>query len=73
MRNPSNYNLNASLRRSFDLTRERLKLILQVDCDNVTNKVTFGGINTTWGASTFGEATTAGGNRDFQLSGRINF
>jgi hypothetical protein len=73
VRNPSHYNLDASVRRSFNLVGERVKFIFQADCDNVTNKVTFGGINTTWGASTFGEATTAKGNRDFQLSGRITF
>jgi hypothetical protein len=76
LRNPSAYDLNASIRRSFNLTKERVKFIFQADCDNVTNKVTFGGINTTWSASsssTFGQVTSANGNRDFQFSGRITF
>ena len=76
LRNPSAYNLNASVRRSFNLTKERVKFIFQADCTNVTNKVTFGGINATWSASsssTFGEVTSANGNRDFQFSGRITF
>jgi len=73
---PSHYNLNASVRRSFNLSPERVRFIFQVDCNNVTNKVTFGGINTVWSASptsSFGKVTTAGGNRDFQFSGRITF
>lgn len=73
---PSHYNLNASLQRTFSITPERVKFVFQADCFNVTNKVTFGGINTTWSpasSSTFGEVTSARGNRDFQFSGRINF
>jgi hypothetical protein len=75
---PSHYNLNANLQRTFNITPERVKFIFQVDCFNVTNKVTFGGINTNVSltgasSSTFGEVTSASGNRDFQFSGRINF
>jgi hypothetical protein len=73
---PSHYNLNAGVSRSFNITPERVKFIFQADCSNVTNKVTFGGINTQWSSSatsTFGEATTASGNRDFQFSGRVTF
>jgi hypothetical protein len=73
---PSHYNLNASVRRSFNITPERVRFIFQADCSDVTNKVTFGGINTTWSASsssTFGEVTSVSGNRDFQFSGRISF
>ena len=73
---PSRYNLNAGVRRSFTLSPERVKFIFQADRNNVTNKVTFGGINTVWSASptsSFGKVTTASGNRDFQFSGRITF
>jgi len=72
---PSKYNMDASIRRTFNLTPERLKLVLEVDCLNVTNKVTFGGINQAWGpgATTFGTVGSASGNRDFQLAGRLNF
>jgi hypothetical protein len=76
MRNPSVYNLNASLRRSFNLTPERVKFIFAVDCQNVTNKVTFSGIGTSINASNFGAPTSATsntGSRDFQFSGRLNF
>ena len=64
------------MRRSFNITPERVRFIFQADCSDVTNKVTFGGINTTWSASsssTFGEVTSVSGNRDFQFSGRISF
>jgi hypothetical protein len=76
IRNPSVYNLNMSVRRSFNLTPERVKFIFGVDCQNVTNKVTFGGIQTNINSATFGTVTTATSNtasRDFQFSGRITF
>ena len=74
---PSKYNLNASVRRTFNITPERVRFVFQADCTDVTNKVTFGGINVTWSpntaTSTFGQVTSASGIRDFQFSGRINF
>jgi hypothetical protein len=76
LRNPSVYNLNMSIRRSFNITPERVKFIFAVDCQNVTNKVTFGGIQTNINTATFGTVTTATSNtasRDFQFSGRITF
>ncbi|WP_260740121.1 TonB-dependent receptor [Tunturiibacter lichenicola] len=81
--NPSTYELDASLRRTFNITQERVKFIFEVDCLNVPNKVTFGGISTAWvdptasptaaAASNFGTVGSAKGNRDFQLAGRVNF
>ena len=77
LRNPSVYNLNMSVRRSFNITPERVKFVLGVDCQNVTNKVTFSGIGTNVNTpSTFGtvsSATSNTGSRDFQFSGRVNF
>jgi hypothetical protein len=72
---PSKYNVDASIRRTFDITPERLKFIFEVDCLNVSNKVTFGGISQAWapGSSTFGTVGSASGNRDFQFAGRLNF
>jgi len=73
---PSSYNINMGLQRSFNLTPERVKFIFKAECFNVTNKVTFGGINTVWSpssSSTFGQVTKASGNRDWQFSGRITF
>lgn len=37
---PGVYNVSMSLRRSFNSTPERVKFLFQVDCTNVTNKVT---------------------------------
>jgi hypothetical protein len=76
MRSPSVYNMNASIRRSFNITPERVKFIFAVDCQNVTNKVTFGGIGASVGSLAFGtvsSATSNTGSRDFQFSGRLNF
>jgi hypothetical protein len=76
LRGPGTYNMNASLRRTFNITPERVKFVFAVDCQNVTNKVTFGKINTnadSAGFGTVGSATGSGGSRSFQFSGRINF
>jgi len=76
LRNPGVYNLNASVRRTFNVTPERVKFIFAVDCQNVTNKVTFGGIGASVDSASFGTVSTATsntGSRDFQFSGRLNF
>ncbi len=76
LRNPSVYNMNASIRRNFNITPERVRFIFAVDCQNVTNKVTFGGINASVNNPSFGTVSTATsntGSRDFQFSGRLNF
>lgn len=75
LRSPSVYNLNLGVRRSFNIT-EWSKFIFAVDCQNVTNKVTFSGIDTNINDTTFGtisSATSNSGSRDFQFSGRIRF
>lgn len=73
--NPSHYELDTSLQRTFDIVRERLQFVFHVDCLNVPNKVTFGGISTAWGpgSTTFGTVGSASGNRDFQFAGRLVF
>ncbi|HEX8712863.1 MAG TPA: carboxypeptidase regulatory-like domain-containing protein, partial [Terracidiphilus sp.] len=75
LRNPGHYSLNGSVSRTFDIS-ERWKFVFRADCQNITNKVTFGSIqasmdNTNFG--TVGSATGNTGSRDFQFSGRINF
>jgi len=78
---PSHYNLDASMQRSFNLTHSGgAKFVFQADCFDVTNKMTVGGIGTSWSSqdetlssNTFGEVTSVSGNRDFQFSGRITF
>jgi hypothetical protein len=75
LRNPSTYDLSGSVSRTFDIT-ERWKFVLRADCQNIPNKVTFGGIQANMNNAAFGTVGSATGNtgsRDFQLSGRINF
>ena len=79
LRGPSVYRLTSALRRTFDIT-ERAKFIFGVDCQNVTNTVTFGnnaennqiGVNVN--SSTFGTVAFASADaRAFQFSGRFTF
>ncbi len=73
---PSAYNIDMGLRRTFPI-HERLNLTFQADFLNVTNKVLFGGIGTTFSPTSqngFGEVTKqANLPRDIQLAARINF
>lgn len=79
LRTPGNFRLTSGLRRTFDIT-ERVKFILGVDCQNVTNKVTLGqnagnlSIPTVVNTATFGTLSFASSDsRDFQFSGRVSF
>ena len=80
LRGPNVYRLTSALRRTFDIT-ERAKFIFGVDCQNVTNHVTFGnnaennqiGVNVDTPA-TFGTLGYASADaRAFQFSGRFTF
>jgi hypothetical protein len=80
LRGQNLFRLTSSVRRTFDIT-ERVKFIFAVDCQNVTNHVTFGnnaennqiGVNvdsaTALGTLNFASADS----RAFQFSGRITF
>jgi hypothetical protein len=73
--NPGTQDLDLTVHRAFSLPKS-MKLMIEVDCLNVTNKVTFGGINQTWAANStsFGTTTSANSNsRDFQLAGHFSF
>jgi len=79
LRGPDIYRLTGSLNRTFDIT-ERVKFIFRVDCNNVTNHVTFGNlvgnqeivVNPT--SATFGTVNQASNDsRAFQFQGRIRF
>ncbi|MGA2889183.1 MAG: TonB-dependent receptor [Terracidiphilus sp.] len=79
LRAPNTFRLTSGLNRTFDIT-ERFKFIFRVDCQNVTNAVTFGvnaanlQIPTNVSSANFGTLGFASGDsRDFQFSGRINF
>jgi Carboxypeptidase regulatory-like domain len=75
LNNPGTQNLDASVRRSFNLPRE-MALIFEVDCLNTWNKVTFSNPSASWasGSTTFGTITgIANSPRDFQFAGHFNF
>jgi hypothetical protein len=79
LRAPNTFRLTSGLKRSFDIT-ERFKFVFAVDCQNVTNAVTFGvnagnlQIPTAVNTSSFGTLSYASADsRDFQFSGRITF
>ena len=73
-------NLDFSLSRTFQIT-ERVKAQLRMDSFNFINTPHYDNPNVTFGSSTFGQVTTAGGNygtgrgdpRQFQLSARTFF
>jgi hypothetical protein len=58
---PSVINLDASLARTFSI-REMFKVQLRADSFNFSNTPHYDNPNTTFGSSTFGQVTTAGGN-----------
>lgn len=70
---PSSYNIDGSIQRTFDMS-ERTKFIFRAEANNITNKVTFGGINVTQGNTAFGSVSSQSNTpRDWQFSGRITF
>lgn len=79
LRAPSTFRLTSGVKRTFDI-REWAKFTFAVDCQNVTNAVTFGinagnlQIGTGVNSSSFGAVNFASSDsRDFQFSGRISF
>jgi hypothetical protein len=81
LRGPGAYNLDASLQRSFNITKNRVKFIFRADCFDATNKVSFSlsqtqsvsVSNPSASANSFGKLTGFNGNRRWQLSGHITF
>lgn len=79
LRAPSNFRLTSGVKRTFPIT-EQVKFTFAVDCQNVTNAVTFGinannlQIGTNVNSSSFGAVNFASNDsRAFQFSGRITF
>ncbi|MGA3162474.1 MAG: TonB-dependent receptor [Terracidiphilus sp.] len=82
LRAQSNFRLTMSLNRTFDITN-RVKFIFRVDCNNVTNHVTFGnnfqnnqiGVNVNnTSTAVFGTVNGASNDsRSFQFQGRVRF
>jgi hypothetical protein len=80
LRQPYFWQDDVSLRRSFNITPNRLKFIAEFDCLNVANHATLTNLTAAWGApntatgNAFGTLTGAQANqRDFQFAGRVTF
>jgi hypothetical protein len=84
LRNPGTQNLDASLRRTFQLPKDFGTFVFEADCLNVWNKVTMSGPGTGWNntgtnaspvyPAAFGQITSIANNpRDWQFAGHINF
>jgi hypothetical protein len=76
LRGPGNQDLDAAVRKSFNLPKDIGTFVFEVDCINVWNKVTFTNPASTFGASNFGQIGSVSGtpgSRDFQFAGHINF
>ena len=76
LRGPGNQDLDAALRKSFNLPKDIGTFVFEVDCINVWNKVTFSNPATTFGNSNFGQISSVSGtpgSRDFQFAGHIKF
>jgi len=65
-------NTDLSVQRSFHI-RERMKLQARGDFFNATNHTNFGLPNTSFGAPTFGQVTSAGNAREIEISMRLEF
>lgn len=72
---PGNYNLDISLRRSFNLRiTESARFNIQADLYNVTNHTWFTVASSIWGNASFGQVGGQANNpRQAQISGRIEF
>jgi hypothetical protein len=76
LRGPGNQDLDAALRRSFNLPKDFGTFVFEVDCINVWNKVVFSNPAQTFGNSNFGQISSVSGSpgsRDFQFAGHFNF
>jgi hypothetical protein len=76
LRGPGNQDLDAAVRRSFNLPKDIGTFVFEVDCINVWNKVVFSNPASTFGSSNFGQISSVAsspGSRDFQFAGHLNF
>jgi hypothetical protein len=64
---PDTINEDATLMKNFSI-RERKYVQLRLEAYSVSNSPQWGNPNTSYGGSTFGQITTAGGNRNLQLA-----
>jgi hypothetical protein len=76
LNNPGTEDFDAAVHRTIPLPKE-MALIIEADCLNTWNKVTFGNPSASWasGSATFGTITGTGGSgaRDWQFAGHFTF
>jgi hypothetical protein len=70
---PGFYNWDMSLRKSFKLPRESMKLMFQADAFNVFNRTNWGNPGTTVTGGGFGQISASNPPRNLQLGARLNF
>lgn len=70
---PAFYNWDMSLRKSFKLPRESMKLMFQADAFNVFNRTNWGNPGTTVTGGGFGQISASNPPRNLQLGARLNF
>jgi hypothetical protein len=66
------FSLNGSFRRTFTVG-ERKRIVIGIDGTNITNHVSYTGVNTVVGALNYGVATAASGMRTLSATFRFNF
>jgi hypothetical protein len=71
-RGPALINEDATLMKNF-VIRERKYVQVRLEAYSVTNSPQWGVPNTSYGSTTFGQITSAGGNRTLQVAGKFYF
>jgi hypothetical protein len=69
---PALFNVATSLAKSFRFS-ERFAFQFRLDAFNTLNHVNWGNPSGNWSAATFGNITSAGAMRAFELTGRLTF
>jgi hypothetical protein len=73
LRNPSQWNIDAGLRRSIPIFRE-MAFVFEANAFNVLNHTLFNNPNATFGSTAFGQISGASNKpRAFEFAGHINF
>jgi hypothetical protein len=67
------YQADLGLHKAFPLWNEASKFDFRAEAFNVLNKVNYGGANSTFGGTSFGQITTAYPARQLQLAAKIIF
>jgi len=72
--NPASWNIDTSIKRSFGLPWEEMKLVVEADAFNTLNHTIFSNPNAVWGSSAFGTiGSVRNSPRGFELAGHFTF